>query len=38
LREQNRFEGVHQHAAKGSIQAKKEGKLEKLEQFGVSGF
>jgi hypothetical protein len=38
LREENRIEGVHQHAAKDSIQTKKKGKLEKIKQLGVSGF
>jgi hypothetical protein len=38
LREEKRFEGVHQHAAEDSIQTKKEGNLEKIEQLGASGF
>jgi hypothetical protein len=38
LREENRFEGVHQHTAEDSIQTKKKGKLRKIEQLGVSGF
>jgi hypothetical protein len=38
LREENRFEGVHQHAAEENILTKKEWKLEKTEQLGDSGF
>jgi hypothetical protein len=38
LREENILEGVYQHAAEDSIQTKKEGKLENIEQLGASEF
>jgi len=38
LREENIFEGVYQQAAEDSIQTKKEGNIEKIEELGTLEF